>query len=192
MVSVALLVGLVYRCGAGEQRSPSWRGAFAAASLGGLACVAAVGLAAVLHQGLVVVLVLVAVTAPAVLRAVWHRGRRAEAWFRVGSGSRRPRTRGDQSGPVYVTLPARSTDPSLHHRADAAAMSNPELCRAWRRTTASLRSGTTGHDRTEQVRLVVVREHYLDELERRDPLGFRRWLAVDAGPDLDPTPYIHG
>ena len=36
------------------------------------------------------------------------------------------------------------------------------------------------------------REEALDELERRDPAGFARWLA--AGPTLasDPAGYVHG
>ena len=47
-------------------------------------------------------------------------------------------------------------------------------------------------DAAARAALVARREEALDELERRDPAGFARWLA--AGPTLasDPAGYVHG
>jgi MFS family permease len=44
------------------------------------------------------------------------------------------------------------------------------------------------------VRQAVVhrREELLDELERRDPAGFARWMAAGPLPGSDPADYLHG
>lgn len=36
------------------------------------------------------------------------------------------------------------------------------------------------------------RQELLDELERRDPVGFARWLAAGPRPGSDPATYLHG
>jgi hypothetical protein len=57
----------------------------------------------------------------------------------------------------------------------------------WSRTTAALAS------RLEPAaRQVVVgrRQEVLDELERRDPAGFARWLAAGAAEDSDPVIFV--
>lgn len=59
----------------------------------------------------------------------------------------------------------------LHRRrapAMAKALSTQQLCRAWRRSGSALRDMPDGPARREIVR---VREHLLNELERRDPPG---------------------
>jgi hypothetical protein len=38
--------------------------------------------------------------------------------------------------------------------------------------------------------LVRRRQETLDELERRDPEGFARWLASGAAVDSDPAAYV--
>jgi hypothetical protein len=40
--------------------------------------------------------------------------------------------------------------------------------------------------------LVQRRQEVLDELERRDPIGFARWLAVGAPPASDPAEFTQG
>ena len=50
--------------------------------------------------------------------------------------------------------------------------------------------GLIGTPAAEHARLVAWRQQCLDELERRDLPGFRRWLATDAGPASDPSRYI--
>ena len=44
----------------------------------------------------------------------------------------------------------------------------------------------------ERQALVRRREETLDELERRDPVGFARWLAEGPVPGADPAMYVHG
>lgn len=56
-------------------------------------------------------------------------------------------------------------------------MSDPELCRAWRRSFVDLQRA--GFPR-EKARIVHVRQHYLDELERRDAAALQAWLKAGA------------
>ncbi|MGY1706433.1 hypothetical protein ACI79C_17850 [Geodermatophilus sp. SYSU D00697] len=65
-------------------------------------------------------------------------------------------------------------------------LSTADLCRSWQITSAALRR--VAHPRPIQV-LVDLRVEYLDELERRDPQGFTRWLAEEPAA-TDPTPFF--
>jgi hypothetical protein len=78
-----------------------------------------------------------------------------------------------------VTLPASSTL--------VADMATEELCVAWRRSYHQLVLATD-----EPARRLVVqrRQDFLDEIERRDGLGFRRWLDSGARAGGDPGPYL--
>jgi hypothetical protein len=60
------------------------------------------------------------------------------------------------------------------------------LCTGWRRSYFQL---LVARDTADRPRLVQRRQDYLDEIERRDPRGFRRWLAGDARAGGDPRPY---
>lgn len=68
-------------------------------------------------------------------------------------------------------------------------LTTEQLCRAWRTSFVLL-------DRTDdseaRTLLSTVRRRYLDELERRDPDGFERWMAAGARAASDPTRYISG
>ena len=70
-----------------------------------------------------------------------------------------------------------------------AVLTTSELGREWLRTSAVLAGRL---DAAARESLVARREEALDELERRDPAGFARWLA--AGPTLssDPAGFVHG
>jgi antibiotic biosynthesis monooxygenase (ABM) superfamily enzyme len=59
----------------------------------------------------------------------------------------------------------------------------------WSRTTAALASWPD-----PAARQVVVRrrQEVFDELERRDPAGFARWLAAGAAEDRDPATFVRG
>jgi hypothetical protein len=71
-----------------------------------------------------------------------------------------------------------------------ATLSTGELGSEWVRTTAAL-SGRLD-PRTRQA-IVVRRQETLDELERRDPAGFARWLAGTPLPGNDPAGHLrHG
>jgi hypothetical protein len=67
------------------------------------------------------------------------------------------------------------------------ALSTPDLGAEWMRSTAVL--ATPLHP-TARHALVARRQETLDELERRDPDGFGRWLA-DGSPG-DPAEYVRG
>lgn len=68
-------------------------------------------------------------------------------------------------------------------------LSTPALGREWVRTTAALGGRLSP---VERQALVRRREETLDELERRDPAGFARWLAEGPALGTDPTDYVHG
>ena len=70
-----------------------------------------------------------------------------------------------------------------------STLSTPELGREWVRTTAALGGRLSP---VERQALVRRREETLDELERRDPAGFARWLAEAPALSTDPADYVHG
>jgi len=67
-------------------------------------------------------------------------------------------------------------------------LSTPDLCLAWRRSGPELRATAPGR---RYDGLVTLRRILLDELERRDPAGFQRWLAAGGDPDRYLTPPVH-
>jgi hypothetical protein len=95
----------------------------------------------------------------------------------VAASGRRP----DPARPAPA-LPARALPP-------AAGMSVDELSQEWRRTAAVLE---TGVDATARAQVVRRRGEVLDELERRDPAGFGRWLAGGASADGYPVRHLRG
>jgi hypothetical protein len=74
-----------------------------------------------------------------------------------------------------------------HHSGLAAA--DPALGGAWVPTTAALAGRLEPAARQEIVRR---RAEALDELERRDPSGFARWLTVERGLSSDPADFVRG
>lgn len=62
-----------------------------------------------------------------------------------------------------------------------------ELCRAWSRSEAMLR---TVSNVTVRTRLVGLRHSYLDALERRDPIGFALWVSLPRAGRVPPDSYI--
>jgi hypothetical protein len=67
-----------------------------------------------------------------------------------------------------------------------AELSDVELCARWTASWELLRTGTPA----QRLVYVQARQHYLDELERRDPAGLRAWLESSASPAGDPRPFI--
>jgi hypothetical protein len=70
-----------------------------------------------------------------------------------------------------------------------AGLTTRELGREWARTTEALAGRL---DTGVRAALVRRREQALDELERRDPDGFTRWLAVGPVVGSDPADYVRG
>ncbi len=70
---------------------------------------------------------------------------------------------------------------------DLADASTAGLCVTWQRTYFAMLDLPAGPRRVD---LVEVRRQLLDELERRDPDGFGRWLETGAGANSDPSRYL--
>jgi hypothetical protein len=68
-----------------------------------------------------------------------------------------------------------------------AVLTTPELGLEWTRTTRALAGRL---DARVRASLVLRREEVLDELERRDPDGFGRWLAGGPLADSDPSGHV--
>jgi hypothetical protein len=63
----------------------------------------------------------------------------------------------------------------------------PALCWEWRRSYLAVARASKPDELT---RIAALRAAYLDELERRDPAGFRRWLDSGARAASDPGRYL--
>lgn len=70
---------------------------------------------------------------------------------------------------------------------DTAALTTPELCRAWQRSYLALIDVPEGPVRED---IAAWRRSLLDELERRDPVGFDKWLRDGARAGSDPGRYL--
>jgi hypothetical protein len=68
-------------------------------------------------------------------------------------------------------------------------LSTRALGEDWLRTTAALAGQLAPSVRQA---LVTRREEALDELERRDPDGFGRWLAAGPVRGIDPADFVRG
>jgi hypothetical protein len=62
-----------------------------------------------------------------------------------------------------------------------------DLGSEWLRTTSALASPVESATRQQ---IIERRQETLDELERRDPAGFARWLAAGAAGDSDPATFL--
>lgn len=160
-------------------------------------CVSLVGLVRLLGPFGLLLAALLVMTSPAAVRWALH-GVRA---VRVRGRSRRPAAQPalDRAVPLLPTSgrpaavrpddqPAAPAEP-VPSVLSIATLSDEQLCLAWRTSfTALQRSPDLDLDR--QGRLISLRQGYLDELERRNPPGFARWLYAGARPASDPTRYL--
>jgi hypothetical protein len=119
-------------------------------------------------------------------------------WLAVRAGRSTPRTERSPAPPwptagvEVLLLPVPPESPTAG-QADGtsrlSAVSTPALGREWIRTTAALGGRLSP---VERQALVRRREETLDELERRDPAGFARWLAEGPALGTDPADYVRG
>jgi len=70
---------------------------------------------------------------------------------------------------------------------DLETLDDAGLCLAWRRSFLMLEGARNEHDR---MALVVQRQRYLDELQRRCPDGVAAWLASGARASSNPMPFL--
>ncbi len=105
----------------------------------------------------------------------------------------RPTSFGNVAAPVTGMHPAAPRrHPAATGPADlppVTALSTEELGREWLESTTALAGRMAPAARTAIVRR---RQETLDELERRDPDGFLRWLTTGPVLDRDPTPFVRG
>jgi len=109
---------------------------------------------------------------------------------RRGTGGRRAAGRrpAGSEGPTALPAPepARGVAGLL---VPVTALSTEALGQEWTRTTAVLAGRL---DPTTRQSLVLRRGEALDELERRDPAGFARWLAAGPALGTDPAAFVRG
>ena len=82
--------------------------------------------------------------------------------------------------------PATAPEPAL---LPDAALSTVLLGREWMRTSLALDGPLAA---TTREAVATRRQDTLDELERRDPVGFARWLADDSPVSRNPAEFVHG
>lgn len=95
-------------------------------------------------------------------------------------GWRRHRHQQPDSPAPSPVLPEESTT-------ELATLSVEQLCTAWQRSYWLLKKIPPGTDHRD---IVAARGSVLDELERRDPDGFVRWLDTEPRPVSNPRPYL--
>ena len=71
--------------------------------------------------------------------------------------------------------------------AEVAALSDDDLCLAWRRSYLQLAQAVLDSTRSTVVEL---RASILDEMDRRDPRGMGLWLASNPRAAGNPSPYL--
>jgi hypothetical protein len=117
-------------------------------------------------------------------------------------------TKGRRSGPVPdrssrdlscgpyspgMASPATSAPALVEVRLPSTALteiSDRELYFAWRVSFVLLQRLQEMKHLQAQCRVVGLRQRYLDEMERRHPQGFARWLLAGARPASDPSRYL--
>lgn len=94
----------------------------------------------------------------------------------------------DSSTQYWPDDPAPGTSAPAASTVSVQALSDAELCLAWRTSSTALQRARTI---SQQHRILTARQEYLDELQRRDPPGFAHWLSAGARPASDPSKYLH-
>jgi hypothetical protein len=144
---------------------------------GALATAGTVGVLLVV-SGMAVLLggpVTVGLLASAVLAGLLRCGRRTETTGRAA---------GPPASVPTLTLVVEPAD-----AVPVSSLSTAALGREWLRTTAALAGGL---DAIARRAVVERRGATLDELERRDPRGFVRWISEGPLPGSDPAEYVRG
>jgi hypothetical protein len=109
-----------------------------------------------------------------------------------GTKAPEPTAHGNVAAPVTPLRTAELRRPVEPRPADlppVTALSTEELGREWLDGTTALAGRLDPATRTAMVRR---RQDALDELERRDPEGFLRWLTNGPVLDRNPAPFVRG
>ncbi len=84
---------------------------------------------------------------------------------------------------------AGSPAPAASWKPPVSLLPTEDLGSEWLRTTSALACPVEPQERQDIIRR---RQETLDELERRDPAGFARWLAAGPAADSDPAVFVRG
>ena len=155
--------------------------------LGAVVASVTTGLAALVGGAAGVLVVLLAGCHPLVLRYAIRRVR----------GSRRrdaAPTVPPVTGPVLLRRSDAEPAPAATDRwPEVSAMpmlSTADLCWGWRASFTALQRTSPRNDLQQCLVLIGIRQRYLDEIARRDPVGCLRWLQAGARPAGDPSRYL--
>jgi hypothetical protein len=179
VVTAGLAAGVAYQA-RDDDRAASVEAAWKAAAWTVSIIMLVVGLTVLAGGvGAAVVSGLAVVTAAAVWQLKTRRARRAG---RGTPGPARLMGAGDQTPMLPAVLLGHSQTP-------VSLLSTSALGTEWLRTKAAL-----GSPLEQAARQAVIRhrQETLDELERRDPAGFARWLGAGAAADSDPATFVRG
>ncbi len=183
-------------------RSPVARWWLRLGVMSAAAAAATTGLAALAGNAAGLVLLLAAVTNPLLVGALtsWSARSRgpeprtpAPAVPRVAPGV--PTSTATSAGSSVATqTPVRQVVPQAAPIASppgwVVTSSTEELCLVWRRSFLVLLRVQQHGTVTSQATIVALRQTCLDEMARRHPVGFARWLSHGARPASDPSRYL--
>jgi hypothetical protein len=178
------LAGLTAGAIARDSPGGTWRSTFETAAFAVAGCVALlliVSGTAVLVGGAGTALLLAAL-AMAWLAYTWRRSAREQKAAAAAAAE-------GPADAVHLFVVQGGEDPARIFPV-VTALSTAALGREWIRTTAALAGGL---DPAMRRSIVARRVETLDELERRDPDGFGRWIAGGPEPASDPADFVrHG
>jgi hypothetical protein len=186
-VCVGFVGGSLAEAAARERGRRRLRPVAAVAALSGVSAIAAAGLMAMSGLlGLLVVVVLT-VACPQVWSALLRRRPSRPSGPAVAQQS--PEQRADTGAGTATLAADRVEDPEPPPEAppEPWLLDDYALCCAWRK---SYRILERPHSPATHLRVVALRQLYLDELERRNPTGLAEWLASGARAAGDPTRFI--
>jgi hypothetical protein len=88
---------------------------------------------------------------------------------------------------LHPPVPASPAPAPALNRQDLRMLTDRQLGHEWRRSRVLLSSAGTGD---ELARVCALRRRQLDEIERRDPTGFQRWMADGGWADGSTVPFL--
>ena len=195
-LAVAVIAGCIRPLLNKEGERSGWRQAVRVGLVSGAVVVSAGGLVEWFGVAGLFAVTVLALASPTVLTAAakWRLRRRDDTPSVTDQGRGRW---SDRTSPVGAPVRGRDPEPSMLTRSSllgAAWMERPTtsmddatLCFAWRVSFVALQQPLSLFSR---LQIVGRRQELLDELERRNPRGFRAWLASGARAAADPSKYI--
>jgi hypothetical protein len=179
-----------------EGQRAGWWPALRVGFVSGAVAVGAGGLVAWFGvAGLFAVTLLTLASPPVLAAAAKWRHRRPDGTPFLAA--QEPGRRSDRPGKAPASLMGRDPGPSgvtgsfplgaAWLERPTTSMDDATLCFAWRVSFVALQQPMSLFSR---LQIVGRRQELLDELERRNPGGFRAWLASGARAAADPSKYI--